>query len=521
MALDFMRREDMGGSKLPTLHGHVCIKTFHARSGNLAEVVEGDNIVTNALKDIFDENYLGTVNYGSLLPIYAKYYGGIVCYGNAHTLDADNYFMPSEDDNPVIAHAGDVAPSTAAQIAEDLKRGSPLSVNVTANSVTQVWEWGSEQGNCAVDQDISAVSLCHVDIGNAGTGSNSTAFRNLSPFMSIASSALGSVTTSLASPNGLFAQYNDNMGLWFHIGEPGTYTYGNTLKTSGTSWITVILRRLPYAKVGLLETMSADNTHPITVKCNTSVTFYNQPSYYFDYENKKLWLFTNILSGGRSHDSENVNYTILDLSDLSGETVPEDSHGTIHSDTANLAPTCMEKPANSYNPSVARNANVIKVGNDVYLPTTSGAVWSGATYTQDYFYINGYKRISLVTADQEQITFDGSALPQLRPIMGNSGILVGSGYVCNGTVGYPCVAQFGDAGWNASPGAISWATHAFNEPQRPSSYLVKIGGCSGTSSESRYIYANKFLNTTLYNLGTPVHKTTAKSMQISYTLTEV
>jgi len=38
---------------------------------------------------------------------------------------------------------------------------------------------------------------------------------------------------------------------------------------------------------------------------------------------------------------------------------------------------------------------------------------------------------------------------------------------------------------------------------------------------SRYVLANKMQLTTLYNLGTPVHKTTAKSMQITYQLTEV
>lgn len=520
MALDFLRREDMGGSKLPTLHGHVCVKTYYAKSGNLAEVVEGDNIVTNALKDIFDANYLGCLNYGSMLPIYQKFYGGIVCYGNAHTLDADNYFMPSENDNPVLAHAGDTAPSTAAIIAEDLKRGSPLSVSATSNSVTQVWEWGSEQGNCPVGVDINAISLCHVDVGNAGTGSNATAFRNLNPFQNIASASLGSVSTSLASPNGLFAQYDDHHGLWFHVGD-GDYSYRNTLKTSGTAWITVILRRLPYAKVGLFETLSADTQYPITVKVETSITFYNQPSYYFDYTNKKLWLFTNILSGGRSADTDDINYSVIDLSDL--DNVSEESHGTIHLDNPDLkfAPTCMEQTASSYNPSVARNSNIIKVDNDVYIPLTSGASWSGASYVQDYFNIIGYQRCNLSSADQETILFNGFSMSQLRPIMGNSGILVGSGYVCNGDKGYACQAPFGDAGWNASPGAISWATHAFNEPQRPSSYLVKIGGCSGSSNEARYIYANKFLNSTLYNLGTPVHKTTAKSMQISYTLTEV
>lgn len=514
MALDFIRREDMGGSGLPALHGHVKVTLHNCRTGK-NEVAEGDNIVTNAVRDIFAANYLGSLNYGSMLPLWEKWYGGIVCYENQHTLNADNYFMQCEDDNPVTAHAGNVAPSTAEIIQQDLKRGSPLQVTHTDNSVTQTWEWGSEQGN----GKISALSLCHVDVGNAGTGSASSAFASLNPLAAIDN--LGAIDrgTYFGSPESLFAQYDDYRGLWFHIAKAEQYSYGNTLKTAGTTWITVILHRMPYAKVGLHGTTAALSDAQ-TFEIETSVTFYNQPSYYFDYDNKLLWLFSNIKSGGRSHDPEFMNYSVIDLSDLSN--ITETDHGTIENLTDDFAPTCMEQTASSYNPSVSRNANINKMGDYFYFPTSNNVTWSGANYVEDYFRINGFKKINFTNqADQESVVFSGSVQSQLRPYMGSGGFLLGSGYVCNGLVGYPCATSYSDAGWNASPGAISWATHAFNEPQKASSYFCAIGGCSGRSSEDRVIYASKFLNTTLYNLNDSFTKNTSKSMQVEYTLTEV
>jgi hypothetical protein len=518
------RGRNFGGLKLPGLKGHVRIKLHNPTTGK-NEIIEGNNIVTDALNDIFAANYLGAVSYGSLLSIAEKWFGGCLLYHDAFptvTIDGNvvpdptDYFPQGDDVNTLIAHAGDIAPASAAIVNEDLKRGSPVDISKTANSIKFTWDWTTRQGNGV----ISALALTHKDVGNAGIGNNSSAFVALSPFESIGN--LSSVPTSFASPNGLFAQYDDNHGLWFHIGQTSDYSYRNTLKTSGTTWITIILRKLPYFKVGLNETLSADTQFPIIAEVETSVTFYNQPSYYFDYENKKLWLFSNIKSGGRSHDGRYMSYSVLDLSDMNN--VTEESHGTIENDayeTNPFAPSCMEQTANSYNPSVARNANILKIGNDVFIPLTSGASWAGATYVQDYFYINGYQKINLVTSDQETILFDGFTMAQLRPVMGNGGLIVGSGYVCNGTKGYRCVSQFSDQGWNANPNAISWATHAFNEPQRPSSYLVKIGGCSGSSSEARYIYANKFVHTTKFNLPTSVEKTATQAMSLEYTLTEV
>ena len=513
-ASDLMRRGNVSDLRAPALHGHVQIKTYYAKSGNLAEVVEGDNIVTNALRDIFANNYLGSLNYGSQLPIWSKWYGGILCFANAHTIDVDNYFMPSEDDNAVIAHAGNEAPGTAEIIQQDLKRGSPLQITRTSNSVTQVWEWGSEQGNCEAGTDISAISLCHVDVGNAGTGSTADKFKALSPFESIG--GLSNATISLNAPDDAFVQYDDNHQLWFHPGDSDEYYNGHTSFT--TSKLTIIKRRLPYAKVGLYEKLTADTDYleSFTVTL-TTFSLYNQPSYYFDYENKKLWIFSNLT---RATDSDNrqdfsrntVNYAVIDVA---GQTI--DTEGTIVSDDNDLAPTSMEMYPNrsiAYNPSRMRNANIIKSGNYVFLPMSDDVVWGNyQSQGVSKFNVKGLKKINVVNqADQTTVSYN-EVQQQFKSSMLSGGIIVNSGRVINGSTGFTCADTLSDS--------LVIPCYACHEPYRPSSVVTYLGAGSDSGSQPRFILANKFLNTTLYNLGTPVHKTTAKSMQISYTLTEI
>ena len=63
------------------------------------------------------------------------------------------------------------------------------------------------------------------------------------------------------------------------------------------------------------------------------------------------------------------------------------------------------------------------------------------------------------------------------------------------------------------------ARHAFNQPQNPSSLFNSIGGCAGSSSQPRYIFANKLLLTSKFNMN-PVQKTSSQSMTVEYTIQE-
>ena len=83
------------GVRFPKLKGHIKLTLHNCRTGK-NEVVEGDNIITNAVRDIFAANYLGGIDYSTMLPLWSKWFGGVICYENAHplvngALDPDDY----------------------------------------------------------------------------------------------------------------------------------------------------------------------------------------------------------------------------------------------------------------------------------------------------------------------------------------------------------------------------------------------------------------------------------------------
>lgn len=505
--IDRYRAENIGGLKLPKLKGHVKITLHNCRTGK-NEVVEGDNIVTNAVRDIFANNYLGGINYGSLMPLWSKWFGGILCYENPHALDGnneldpDNYYPQSNAHNPLIAHAGDTAPSSAAIIAEDRTRGYPLSIVKTDNSVSQTWEWGSEQGNGV----ISAVSLTHVDTGNAGLGNTSSAFRSFVPWSNI--SNLPNMDTGVNATQNILAQYDDNHGLLFYIGEDGDFRPYHT--AFSTKKITVYIKHLAYKKAGLFDVISLPSDKVRSFTVTTSVDFWYQPSYYFDYENKRLWLFTNITgsSGYNTYwDKQHIQYTVIDC-----ENGTEYAHGTITSDASDLAPVCMDWPIGlSDDRDCPSYFNIIRDGNYFYFPTSSMA---SPLYVTSKFDVNGLKKIRYTDSYQSSIIPLNEVSTQWGSMMkGGDDFIIQSGRVFNGNIGYTCGSFFGYS-QNQYPG------YTLNEPESISSYALSLGGHQSTS-RPRCILANKMVNTTLFNLNEAVRKTAAKALQIQYTLTEV
>ena len=72
--------------KLPKLKGKVKI-TLHNPTTGKTQIVEGENIVTNAVSDIYARNFMGAIDYTKTMPLWANWYGGVLCYENAFTVD--------------------------------------------------------------------------------------------------------------------------------------------------------------------------------------------------------------------------------------------------------------------------------------------------------------------------------------------------------------------------------------------------------------------------------------------------
>jgi len=515
---DFQKRVGFGGVNIPKLKGHVKI-TLHNPTTGKNQVVEGDNIVTGALADIFARNILGSVEYGSQLPI-TDWFGGLLMFHDAFPTtvidgntvpDPDDYFIQGENVNQLIGHAGDTAPATAAIVNEDLKRGSPSDVVVTGNSLKQTWIFEPRQANGVIE----SLALTHVDTGNAGLGSTSSAFQAFVPLERLDS--LSAITVGLKAANNMMAQYDDNHGIYFHIGESTDFT--DMATQFQTDKITVYKKRLPYSKVGLFETLESlsgsDYIESATIQ--TSVTFYMQPCFYFDQTNKRLWLFTNVTATDRSYSKTTVNYTVLDISDF--DNVTEYAHGTIVSDDSDLAIIGVSYETNylpgSYGGSRMANYGIIIDGNYIYLPVGGDpAIGSNFIFNSN---VTGYKKININNqSDQSAITFNEAQEWYTSPIK-NGGLIINNGRVVNGDYGYTCGTFLPDI---TSAGIQICSSWAFNTPDKVSSYCAPLGN-GNEGAANRYIFANKMLMTTKFNLSESITKAGTMAMTVEYTLTEV
>lgn len=484
------------------LKGNVKITLHNVHNGK-NEVIEGENIVTNAVRDILTNNYFGGLDNSKFTPLWQHWFGGVLLYKNAHplvngNLDPDDYYPRDNATNELIAHAGDQAPASAVIVSEDYGRGSPASRVISDGVIKQVWEWTPSQGNGL----ISALSLTHKDTGNVGLGNKSSSFQAFSPFLIVSGSQLTAINTTYTGEKNVFAQYDDNHGLAFYIGDDEEFSPSKTCFQ--TTKISVYIKLLGYKKMGLFETTSAVNTNVRKFTVNTSITFYEQPSYYFDYENKRLWLFTNFTAIS-AISKTNIDYTVIDC-----ENGTEYAHGTIVSDTANLAPLSMSRGGGTGSDAISF-VNIVKNGNYFYFPTTSESGWNWNNLSTNSY--NGFKKININdTSDQTQILFSALQYRQ-RGGMAGGGLTLIDGAVINGTTAYNCTKVFPDTGFQQASALV-------NQANSISSYIHPFGK-DGLGTAPRYIVANKMVNTTKFNLPSAVTKTASQSMIVEYTLEEV
>lgn len=144
--------------KSEKLHGHTKITLRDVSGGE--KVIEKDNIVTNAIYDMFKCDYDGLMDVPAMLPL-RQLFGGILCFHNQITADAAAYYPPCELDNALTAHAGQSSHSTASPY-----RGNPngaLSQEITGG-YRFVYDFSTSQGNGT----ISSVCMTSSNMGNAG-----------------------------------------------------------------------------------------------------------------------------------------------------------------------------------------------------------------------------------------------------------------------------------------------------------------------------------------------------------------
>lgn len=477
---DNFKPQAIDQKKLKKLKGHIKLTLTNAKTGEVEKVIEGDNIVTNAVSDLLStDNYFGLVDFTKLTPVYQKFFSGCLLLKNPFDVDAsnniprdDDYYIKGNHINPVTAHAGDQVPS---DFGDDTTRGYPNDALLVKNkkSLTMAWTWPATHGN----GEIASIALTTPLAGNCGTGSTSNAFKASSMYTKIQ-------RNQLTATMSLIGQLDDRVGI--------DYTFDPS-----EGHFRINYYKIAFNEVGIYEDLVPEQMY----WSNTYLTYFkNCPSavYSFDQDNKVLWFFGNVRSV--SQYSARVyrdrfwyvklpfkwfdTYWGIDFDNMSTDIVTVD--------VQNLSSFSL-----TYRARIPHQMKKIEGGvQDIfYFPTGPEGE---ATIT-------GIKRLNF------QNRSDTSEIILNEPISAfNSGmcgrydgdLIEVNGRLINGLTGFTC-------------------TDPLDGDERH--YMIQVNevACANLFPNRARILLNNYIYTTKFNLKESVMKTSAQQMTLEYTLTEV
>lgn len=461
------------GESLP-IKGHAKIVLADPITGKAKEVVESDNMVTNAVASILANNYEGSSNFAQMFPLY-KLFGGVMLFQNALTENADNYNIPSELVSPLIAHAGDIVNDTAS-----LLRGSPVPADfeITDISIKSVYFWPTTHGNGT----IRCVCCCPNTMGNMGTKPFNDEF---SPF-----SGFG-VWKDV--PNNSAVSKEDFYKYPISISSDGKYGY--CLWISGTTFTESKVRH-DYTKFGIMRTQ--DDWTLEQERTATIRTFNLAKSSVFETDTH-YWIY------------EITSATTLKIdkvakSDMS-VTQNDCTFSGIAMTTANIG--LANRPLNIATPRFAFD------GTYLYLPNAAGNgfVAVNPNDNSDVKALDG--TVNLALTPQPYGTIAGS---QGSPaIVVSSGFVVGGNYIINGNSVYQTKEMIA-----VNSGSSFYSSQHFADVVRRGASVYTIGHqwYDNSKTVSRGSALLQTFLSTINNLDSEVVKTSARTMSCTYTLRE-
>ena len=470
---------DFKGRDFPIIAGTVKFKLHNVHNGK-DEVVEEHNMVTNALADIFTNNYGGLINYQNFASLYNTWLGGVLLFQNQLNLtSADDYFIPDSTTNPIKAHAGQT-PFT--DQADDLTRGNPDSTGtvLAIDSTKLRWEWGTSAGNGT----IASLGLTHSDVGSYGCGIDSVAQKSLNPFVGLSPITRGG---SYADNANTAMAVNGNMAYNFCLTDTSTVHIYKT-PINNTKFKLQGDALLPISTYTTMVSATLPNAYRTTSACY----------YHFDFANNKLMLFG----------------------------VPSANQPTLYRDDINL------------NDGTVTHQTITVTGVglwDFRTSTRSGYGWgqdmlapTKATILNNYLYVYGVEYVlagyhpmkiykinlsdttdvvevdtTLLTIDRRLDGEDTSATACLVTPIGNK--IIHQSYIIDSDVYYPLSLS--------KPSR--WNMYSYSIPNSISAPAFS------TSDSINTVYACKLYLATKFNLPSAVTKTSAQSMTVEYQLSEV
>lgn len=375
------------------MKGHFKMILEDVRDGS-QEIVEQDNVITEAVSTILNHNYCGLARYNQLFPM-KSLYGGIFLHQNTQTEQASNWHLVNDTQNPLVAHAGDLANNSGS-----LLRGSPVSNEWIEGdtSIQMTWMWDNTQG-CG---HIASASIVPNTLGNMSIKPFDDEFSPLSSF-----GDSGELDVSATLDESEIIKYP------FDISDDGKYS--TSIYMDGTSFKEITVRHDYYA-FGIMrgvDDFQVVTSRTATIRAGVSgrivfddASYYYIAQAYYDSQTSKYGLYI---------DKVNKTTFAVTQADIQYDTITLYT-GTIYED-------------------MKGNQRIFGFdGTYLYFPNNAGT---------------GFVKLNISDAsDKEAIdgTIDigmgrcpsgSDAREFATPIALSEGLIFGSNYIINGHTAYP------------------------------------------------------------------------------------
>lgn len=454
------------GEAMP-LKGHARIEFADAITGKLKDVVEEDNLITNAVAQILAKNWSALANFNSLLPLKSMYSGALI-FQNAMTESADNINPPNDLVNPMVAHAGDAMNDT-----QSMLRGNPIFSDFIEQdtSIKQVWGWDASHGNGT----WGCICLCAGSrLGNMG----------LKPF------------DATINPLSTFGNDSTNNASWnLDISKQYPMSISSDGQTAKTIWIedatfTEYTVRHDYFKHGIMRG-SRDwqdvSNRSATIRTGANRFVFEDDSYYYI---------------ARATGSTTMQIDKVSKSDFT----------VTQADCTFSGVTLYTGTINPY-----KNGNFKPFAFDgtyLYFPNGDKTQFLklNISNNSDVLVLDGTVTIETTNASDSNYQFQ-------EPLAINSGLILGGNYIINGGVSYPIRHVYGIGGANTYLAGNHWLWLERHGAACYGNAKQTYGTSSSQWSGQSNVLCEMFLSS-INNLAEPKVKSTSVTARLEYTLTE-
>ena len=452
------------------LKGHTKITLTDVKTGE-KKVIEKDNMVTNAVAEIFAKNWCGLARFADILPL-RNLFSGVLCFEGEITESANNYTPVNENSNGLVCHAGDEAHATA-----ETTRGQPNvgEWDVQDTSIKYVWDFST-----SVQGEIRTVCLCPGTFGNMGTKPFTT---NYNPLRSFGDNRAAGVNT-----------WSDDIAKKFawEIAPDGKSC--KTVLANGTTF-TEYTRRHDFLAFGIMR--GAEDWQDVSSRTATLTNSFDNASF--------IWDDADYYYVGKATSATKLVYDKISKSDMSVTNVEYTPTGLslyVGNMNNNAKNFCMRVYAYD--------------GTYLYYPNADG---------------NKFCKLNLSNASDVDVLPEtieihrGSKSGNLSvggqfisPIVLGPELVIGDNYIINSSHVY-AIAQARQIGSGTGDDSnVRWADII---KHGAGTYGMAFSSAYPAGSAGQSAVLNTMQLTTINVLDDVVNKTSSTTMKIEYTLTEV